>query len=54
MTYIVPGSATPFLYDQSYQLDQELTRNVSDHYPIEMQIQGTAMGMMHVYVGTNR
>ena len=38
--YIVNNTAQPFRYDQAYGLSQELTENVSDHYPIEVLLQG--------------
>ena len=37
---ILLGSAQPFLYDLSHSLTEELTRDVSNHYPIECIIQG--------------
>jgi len=41
--HIVNGSAIPFRYDLEYELTQELTENVSDHYPIEVLIQGIVL-----------
>lgn len=32
----VPGSGTPFLFDQALQLSPTATRAVSDHYPVEL------------------
>ena len=40
--YIVADSARVFRFDLEYQLDQELTEDVSDHYPVECLIQGAA------------
>ena len=42
LSYIVQGSALPFRYDLEYELDQELTEDVSDHYPIETLLEGMA------------
>ena len=38
--YIIPSSVGIFKFDLAYQLDQEITEDVSDHYPIECLIQG--------------
>ena len=38
--YIVPNSAGIFRFDQAYGLNNELTEDVSDHYPIECELQG--------------
>ncbi|XP_066304115.1 deoxyribonuclease-1-like [Branchiostoma lanceolatum] len=42
MKSYVPGSAKPFYFDQAYSLSQEQTEDVSDHYPIEMELYGKA------------
>lgn len=41
-TSIVPNSAKVVHYDEALSLSQEQTLRVSDHYPIELQIQSTS------------
>ncbi|CAH1776658.1 unnamed protein product [Owenia fusiformis] len=47
-TYLKPGSAKPFLFDQEYSLSSELAKAVSDHYPIEMEIYRKAIAVAPV------
>ncbi|OWF35323.1 Deoxyribonuclease-1 [Mizuhopecten yessoensis] len=37
---IVPGTARVFRFDEEYKLTEEETKDVSDHYPIEVDIRG--------------
>ncbi|XP_050413385.1 deoxyribonuclease-1 [Patella vulgata] len=47
---IIPGSVQIFNYQNEYQLDDKLTLKVSDHYPIEMAIEGiTDVGGVEIY-----
>ncbi|XP_019214937.1 deoxyribonuclease-1-like isoform X2 [Oreochromis niloticus] len=34
----VPGSAKPFNFKRAYRLNDDTTRSVSDHYPVEVEL----------------
>ncbi|CAJ0924932.1 unnamed protein product [Ranitomeya imitator] len=38
--HIVPNSAKPFNFQEEYKLTDEEALNVSDHYPVEVELQG--------------
>ncbi|OWF35411.1 deoxyribonuclease-1-like [Mizuhopecten yessoensis] len=42
LSAVVPGSASVFLFDNEYGLSDSLAGEVSDHYPIEVQLKDSA------------